>query len=137
MDKNDLTYFEDLESTGITCPHEDAFQANGDKTYFRVLKGVEITSESFLPTPVKNDRPLPPQCDACILKSVSIYDNLEGLINGYFRLPSNKGKKKRIGVLKLNPHDGMLKQTFGANHHSWWRSTAFDHTQVEIKEITI
>lgn len=137
MEKNELAYFEDLESTGITCPHEDAFQANGDKIYFRVLKGDEITSESFLPTPIKNERPLPPQCDACILKSVSIYDDLEGLINGYFRLPSNKGKKKRIGILKLNSRDGMLKQTFGANHHSWWRSTAFDHTKVEMKEIVL
>lgn len=133
----DTTYFEDLAATGITCPHEDAFVPDGSKTYFRVLKSSEANSECFLPTTIKTDKPLPDDFDDCIGKSVSIFDSLEGMINGFFKLPHNRGKKKHIGILQLQPNDGMLKQTFRKNHHSWWRSQAFDIATVTIKEIEL
>ena len=131
------TYFEDLAATGITCPHEDAFVPNGVKTYFRVLKSSEVNSECFLPTTIKTDKPLPDEFDDCIGKSVSIYDSLDGMINGFFRLPHNRGKKKHIGILQLKSNDGVLKQTFRKSHHSWWRSQAFDIATVTIKEIEL
>ncbi len=134
----DLSYFEDLSSVGITCPHEDCFVPDGVKVFYRVLKSNPVTSECFLPTPLKDDRPLPKGYDDCIGKSVSIYDDLDGMINGFFKLPSNKGKKKHIGILKLQAADGRLKQTFDhKNHHSWWRSQAFDITTVTIQEIEL
>ncbi|KIO74873.1 hypothetical protein TH53_23885 [Pedobacter lusitanus] len=133
----DTTYFENLAATGITCPHEDAFVPDGSKTYFRVLKSSVINSECFLPTAIKTDKPLPDEFDDCIGKSVSIYDSLEGMINGFFKLPHNRGKKKHIGILQLKSNDGMLKQTFRKSHHSWWRSQAFDIATVAIKEIEL
>ncbi len=133
----DTTYFEDLAATGITCPHEDAIVPDGSKTYFRVLKSNEINSDCFLPTTIKSDKPLPDEFDDCIGKSVSIFDSLEGMINGFFKLPHNRGKKKHIGILQLKPNDGMLKQTFSKSHHSWWRSQAFDIATVTIKEIEL
>lgn len=137
MKQGDNKYFEDL-NMGISCPHEDAFVPDGVKTYFRVLKSSEVNSDCFLPTVVKGDKPLPMGYDDCIGKSVSIYDDLQGMINGFFKLPHNRGKKKHIGVLKLKPNDGLLKQTFdNKNHHSWWRSHAFDVVTVEIQEITV
>ena len=109
MTNSGLTYFEDLAATGMTCPHPDAFEPDGAKVYYRVLKSDEITSDAFLPTPMKPDRPIPKECDACVRKSVSIYDDLQGMINGYFKTQAGKGKKKYIGVVKLQAHDGMLK----------------------------
>lgn len=131
-------YFEEVTVVGIPCPHEDAFVPDGVKVYYRVLKNSTVSSEYFLPTAVKDDRPLPQGYDACIGKSVSVFDNLQVMINSIFRLPFNRGKKKTIGLLKLTANDGLLKQTFdNKNHHSWWRSKAFDITTVETKEITV
>jgi hypothetical protein len=133
-----LIYFEDLASVGITCPHEDAFIPDGSKIYYRYIKSGEVSSDSFLPTPVNPDLPLPNGYDECIGKSVSIFDDLDGMINAFFRLPHNKGKKKIIGQFKLTSNDGVLKQTFGnINHHSWWRSHGFDIKSVITKEIEI
>jgi hypothetical protein len=131
-------YFEDVEGCGIPCPHKDAFVPDGVKVYYRVLKNSTVSSDYFLPTVVKNDRPLPPGFDNCIGKSVSVFDDLQVMINSIFRLPFNRGKIKTIGLLKLTAFDGLLKQTFdNKNHHSWWRSSVFDIATVETEEITI
>ena len=132
------TYFEDVTAAGIPCPHEDAFVPDGERIYYRVLKSSSVSSDCFLPTVVKDDRPLPQGYDNCIGKSVSVFDDLQVMINSIFRLPFNRGKKKTIGLLKLTANDGVLKQTFdNKNHHSWWRSKAFDIATVEFKEITV
>jgi hypothetical protein len=132
MDSMNIEYFEDLVVTGITCPPTDAFSPNGELEYYRVLKNNPPVSDNFLPTILKEGKPKP---DACISKAVSIYDNLQGLINGYFRTPAGKKKKSLIGELKLKPEDGMLKQTFAAGHHSWWRSKEFDPASVTVREV--
>ncbi|SDP94808.1 hypothetical protein SAMN05428975_4000 [Mucilaginibacter sp. OK268] len=138
MATSDITYFEDLDSTGITCPHEDAFEPDGRKLYYRYIKSGTLSSDSFLPTQVNTSMPLPNGFDACIAKSVSVFDDLDGLINAIFRLPFNRGKKKHIGTFTLNGHDGVLKQTFdNINHHSWWRSNTFDITTVTVKEVEV
>lgn len=128
-----IEYFEDLSATGITCPPEDAFVPNGKQEYYRVLKHNPATSECFFPTKIKEYSRIKP--DACIAKSVSIYDNLEGLINGYYKTPAHKIKQRLIGVLMLTPTDGLLKQTFAAGHHSWWRSRVFTPESVTIKAV--
>lgn len=137
MQEDKLTYFEDL-NVGITCPHEDAFAPDGKKVFYRYIPKGEVNSDCFLPTVPRDDRPLPDGFDDCIAKSVSIFDDLDGMLNAMFRLPHNKGKKKKVGVLQLAQHDGLIKQTFGnPNHHSWWRSQQFDHTIVQIQKIVI
>lgn len=133
-----LIYFENLDELSINCPHDDAFEPDGIKEFYRVLKSDPATSNCFLPTPLKNGKPLPKGFDDCIGLSVSIYDDLQGMINGFFKLPSNKGKKRLIGILKLKETDGRIKQTFDhKNHHSWWRSNDFDITTVTIKEFVL
>jgi len=131
---NGFAYFEDVAATGMTCPHEDAFEPDGVKVYYRYIKGNAVSSDSFLPTALNPALPPP---DACIQKSVSVYDSLDGLQNGVFKLPHNKGKKKLIGLVKLSTADGVLKRTFGPGHHSWWRARAFDVTTVIIQEIQL
>jgi hypothetical protein len=137
MQEEQTSYFEDL-NVGITCPHEDAFAPDGSKVFYRYIHRDIAKSESFLPTPIREDRPLPAAYDDCIGKSVSIFDDIRGLLNGVFKLPHHKGKKRTIGLLTLTPNDGVIKQTFdNPNHHSWWRSQQFDHTVVQTQEIVI
>ena len=71
MAAGEITYFEDV-NVGCTCPHEDAFAPKGDKTYYRIIKAEALNSECFLPTPIREDRPLPDGFDDCIGKSVII-----------------------------------------------------------------
>lgn len=132
-------YFEDL-NVGCTCPHADAFVPKGEKTYYRIIKAEAANSACFLPTPIREGRPLPDGFDDCIGKSVSIYDDLDGMINGFFKIQAGKKKSRsiKIGELRLQEKDGVLKQTFdNKNHHSWWRSQHFDPTQVIVREIEI
>ncbi|GAB4020517.1 hypothetical protein GCM10028808_61920 [Spirosoma migulaei] len=129
-----LTYFEDLAATGMTCPHEDAFVPNGERVYYRKLKSTPASSDCFLPTPINPARPLPKECDACVQKSVSVFDSKEELIIA-LKIQAGKGKKYLIGEVKLRPEDGMLKKTFSPGHHSWWRSAKFDINTVTIQEI--
>jgi len=132
MAKESIEYFEDLVATGTTCPPEDAFVSDGNKKYYRVVKHNPATSKCFLPAVLKKNKYKP---NACIAKSVSIYDNVDGLINAYFKTPAHKKKQNFIGVLTLSPKDGKLKKTFRAGHHSWWRSKAFVPVSVSIKMV--
>jgi hypothetical protein len=139
MAADEITYFEDL-NVGCTCPHEDAFVPKGDKTYYRIIKTETVNSECFLPTLIREGRPLPDGFDDCIGKSVSIYDDLQGMINGFFKVQAGKKKNRtiKIGKLQLNETDGVLKQTFdNKNHHSWWRSQAFNIAALTVQHIEI
>ena len=138
MAENKMEYFENLASVGIACPHTDAVVPDGSKSYYRYIPGGTVSSDSFLPTKINSDRPLPNGFDDCIGKSVSIFDDINGLINGVFRLPHHKGKKRIIGVINLGPNDGVVKQTFdNINHHSWWRTNDFEPSTVTTQEIII
>ncbi|HMU60024.1 MAG TPA: hypothetical protein PKD42_17250 [Chitinophagaceae bacterium] len=133
-------YFEDVSSLVITCPHEDAFIPDGRKIFYRIIKSESVDSNCFLPTPVKDDRPLPDGFDDCIGKSVSVYDDLQGMINGFFKVQAGKKTNRTIKIcqLRLCETDGVLKQTFdNKNHHSWWRSQAFSIASVTLQEIEI
>lgn len=134
MEESSINYFEDL-NVGCTCPHEDAFLPDGEKVYFRKLKGNKTIEDSFVAPPF--NAALIDRADACIQKSLSVFDDLDMLINAVIKIQSGKKKSKRIAVLKLGSSDGMLKQTLSRNHHSWWRSQAFDITTVTIQEIEI
>jgi hypothetical protein len=127
-----MEYFEDLAALKIICPHEDAFSPDGKQQYFRVIKENISTSDGFLPTEIKDNKLRP---DECICKSVSIYDNLEALKNGYFRNPARKKKPRNIAVLTLTEKCGLLKQTFAAGHHSWWRSKEFNPATATVTTI--
>jgi len=125
-----MAYFEDLTNCG-DCPHADAFQPDGVTLYYRVIKQLPVTSDSFLPTLVREGM----EIDPCIAKSVSIYDSPNGIRNGYSRIPALRNKPGFIATLVLRPEDGMVKQTFNNGHHSWWRSTEFDHTTVTVQQV--
>ncbi|MEA9413466.1 hypothetical protein [Flavobacterium sp. PL02] len=134
MEESLTTYFEDL-NVGCNCPHENAFVPDGEKVYFRKLKGNNAIEDSFIAPPFNET--LIDRADACIQKSLSVFDDLDMLINAVFKIQSGKKKSKKIAVLKLSDKDGLLKQTFGKNHHSWWRSQGFNVAAITIQEIEI
>ncbi len=70
MSKNEKAYFEDL-NVGCTCPHEDAFVPDGEKVYFRKLKGNNATEDSFIAPPF--NAALIDRADACIQKLLSVF----------------------------------------------------------------
>ena len=134
MAAGEITYFEDL-NVGCTCPHEDAFVPKGEKVYFRKIKANLPIEESFVAPPFNEG--LLDKADACIQKSLSVFDDLDALINAVIKIQAGKKKSKQIAVLKLAEDDGLVKQTFGKNHHSWWRSQSFNVASVNIQEIEI
>ena len=129
---NNMEFFEDLSVIDV-CPPNDIIIPNGENEFFRVLKSEQIKSEHFLPKKLseKDKRNI----DPCIAKSVSLNDNLEGLLNAYFKTPAHKKKIRLVGVLTLNSEDGRIKQTFAAGHYSWWRSSVFEPSSVNIKKV--
>jgi hypothetical protein len=131
---SEITYFEDL-NVGCTCPHEDAFLPDGEKVYFRKLKANNAIENSFVAPPF--NEALIEKADPCIQKSLSVFDDLNMLINAVMKIQAGKKKTKQIAVLKLSFNDGLVKQTFGKNHHSWWRSNSFDVSTIIIQEIEI
>ena len=129
-------YFEDL-NVGIPCPHTDSNCAGKDQVFYRYIHGGEVKSESFLPTKINTDLKLPKECDDCVQKSVSIFNEMQSLINAVFKLPHHKGKKRVIGVFTLLESDGVLKPTGSKGHYSWWRSKAFDFNKVTTQQIVV
>ena len=129
----DTEFFEDLTTTGNTCPPEDTFEPNSEQDYFRVIKKNRAVADSFLPKKLSEEDKA--KIDPCIAKSLSVSDSLQSLINSYFKTPANKKREILVGTLRLMPTDGLLKQTFAAGHHSWWRSKAFDPSTTIIQTI--
>lgn len=124
-----MPYLEDLTNCGV-CPPVDAFAPDGATTYYRVVRENPVTSESFFPTIPRFE---PEQYDPCILKAVSVFTSIEGMANGLSKTPARKNRPALIASFILNPEDGVLKATGGGGHHSWWRSTDFDHTVAAVE----
>lgn len=129
-----IEYFEDLNISGQICPPEDIFLCDGKTEYYRVVKTDPATSDCFIshrlkfPTGVFN-------CDECEVRSISLSNSIEGLINGFFKTPAHKKKEKLIGVVILCEMDGAIKQTGADHHHSWWRSKTFKPENVTVARI--
>ena len=122
--------FEWFEELPEMCPPDNAFNPEG-YTFYRLTNGENPTEEDFL-----SQRALCPTCKynnvtECISRSLSVWDNVEKCLN-LLKLPRHKNK--RVLALALKSTDGLVLQTFKANHHSWWRSKSFDIASVSTLE---
>ena len=135
MPNSTLEFFEDLTETGCTCPPEDASFPNGIKEFYRVVKHNPATTECFFSYKKKN--PDKVYSDECEARAISLSDSIEGLKNSYFRTPAGKKKIQLIGLIKLMPEDGMIKQTYGEGHYSFWRSLLFEPSIITVQRIKI
>ena len=127
-----MDFFEDLSVVDV-CPPNDVIIPNGENKFYRVVKHEPASSDCFVSHRKKN--PDKEFADECIARAVSLSDNLEGLLNAYFKTPAHKKKTRLVGVLTLNSADGRIKQTFAAGHYSWWRSSVFEPGSVNIKKV--
>lgn len=132
-----MVYFEDLHVEGQSCPPPDVSVPNGEKEYFRALNGNPPTPECFISHRLKF--PTKSFSDECEARSLSLSDTIDGLINGYYKIPAIRRRHKVaiIGSIFLKDTDGHVKQTGAKSHHSWWRSQAFDTATVTIQEIQL
>ncbi len=122
-----MPYHQNLADCGV-CPPADAFEPDGVTPFYRVVKENPVTSDCFLPSKPRDG------VDPCILKAVSIFISLEGIRNGYSRIPAMRNKQGFIATLVLQQHDGMIKQTGeGGHHYSWWRSNGFNFENVQVQ----
>ncbi len=134
LDSN-FEYFEDIKDLEITCPPENALIPDGTKEFYRVVKHNPATSNCFLPRKVLfTDMD---NFDQCILKSLSTFDNIDGLVNAFFKTPAHKKKRKLIAACILQENDGKIQQTFSPGHYSWWRSKLFDPSSAKIQEVEV
>jgi hypothetical protein len=135
MKNVEITFFEDLVVEGQVCPPADAAFPNGEKEYFRVLNSSSQIADNF----DSHRKKFPNKVfgDECVARSLSLSDSVDGLINGFFKLPANKKKARKLGLIVLLPKDGLIKQTGNDFHYSWWRSNQFDFSNVTVKEIEV
>ena len=111
-----------------SCPPKEATQPNGKVVYRLSNSGTSIEDE------YQSQRKICPTCvfkgvSECLSRSLSVYDDLNKC-KQLQKLPRFKNRWKGILELKLSINDGMIQQTFKANHYSWWRTQEFDISQV-------
>lgn len=107
------------------CPPDSAYPPNG-KAFFRMAFQFPPTEEDFFSKrrqggPNKNFLGV----DECIVRSVSLYDNLDDMLNGR-RLPRLKRKSFIVRII-LPTNSGLISKTFRSkSHFSWWRSKGYN-----------
>jgi hypothetical protein len=133
MSSEEITYYENLDIEDCICPPKDAFLPNGDNELYRIVKPNIAISDCFVS--YKKTNPTNQYSDECIARALSTFDSIEGLLNAYLKTPAGKKKERLIGKVVLQEKDGMIKQTFGKGHYSWWRSQSFEISSVSIQKV--
>ncbi len=121
-----MKWFEELPPD---CPPSDAMPPNG--TFYR-LGSIPLDASDFW----SHRKRFPEKAfkaSECIVRSVSILDIVEDAIELRQLLPAMHSKP--IYQVELSSKDGMVLQTGSNIHHfSWWRSTEFDLSTIQIIE---
>ena len=116
-----------VEKLSSECPPKKAYPPSG--VFFRLVN-MPIKEKDFL-----SHRALFPDkrfnVDECISHSLSVFNSMVAAIQIKQLIPALRNKS--IAELPLTRKDGAILHT-GANphHYSWWRSTAFDLTNIKI-----
>ncbi len=113
-----LTWIEILPDQ---CPPKDALHPCG-ATFYRLTDSFPPNETDFLPTVIRFPRDKCP-VDPCIEKSVSIWDDLQCMMNRAGKIGTLKTKKPVSFI--LSNESGVVKKTFGKGHCSWWRYADF------------
>jgi len=114
-----MNWYEELPDN---CPPNDAFEPDG-KEFFRLCIENPATSSDFYSQKKENANRTFAGISECILRAVSLWDD-ENKCLKQKKYPTQKNKV--LGKIELNKGDGLIKNTFKANHYSWWRSDNFD-----------
>ena len=114
-----MAYFEELTEG---CPEADAIAVNNEQFYRFVSANPAVDADFTSHRKLYPKRVFQvPECQARSLSIFKVSDNFD-----LSKLPALKNKLRAI--ITLTPNDGVVKHTPSSSskeHHSWWRSTAF------------
>lgn len=112
------------------CPPEQAAPPDGDK-FYRFISAIPIKEDDFYSQ--KKLKPLRvfKDLNECITRSVSLFNDLS-VAKKKLLLPAHRGKK--ILEITLPTESGVILQTLGKNHISWWRAEGFIPTSYTLVE---
>lgn len=100
------------------CPPDDSIEANGD--VYRLVSGEPPKKEDFVshwikyPEKRKQYEALGRACEACGLSVFRSSEDAQRISRRVQHLP------KKISVATLDPSMGRMKNTFSAEHYTWW-----------------
>lgn len=124
-----MAWFEILPQS---CPPECAI-APSRVILYRILEAETPTNNDFL-----SQRMLYPNkkfhVDECQARAISVFSDIDSC-KAVMKFPKYKNKNCRVGQLFLKEQDGVIANTpskISKNHFSWWRSTNFDISSVEV-----
>jgi hypothetical protein len=110
------------------CPPDDAWEPNGS-IFFRMVESVPPNDRDFW-----SHRRLWPNkqfsVSECRARSVSLFERIDDCAK-LLKLPLHRDKS--VVKLRLSSGSGLVKQTGGYSHHSWWRARGFqvvDHCEL-------
>lgn len=116
------------------CPPVDA--RKDELAVFRLVSNNPPTSGDFLPT-IKESPPHRDFSDEvlCIACGVSVFKNIDDIVKKRTRYKALRDKKVARGIIM--PNDGLVKETFGLSHVTWWLQTEEPHaTFFEVENVT-
>lgn len=113
------------------CPPEEILVPEDEEFYQLLLNKDQIVDEDWKPYTelYPNKKYVGDQLIMANGLSISKNDNFKELT----KFPHIKKRFKGLAKIKLNPTDGVLKQTGSDDmHYTWWRTTSFDNKSAEI-----
>jgi len=107
------------EELPAACPPADAFQPS-NMILYRLVNDPPSIGDFLSSRAEYPHRPFP---DECVARSVSLHSDRVAC-ESVAKLPRHQDKK--VAKIVLSQDSGLVKQTFGPQHFSWWRKRSFD-----------
>ncbi|MEP2770597.1 MAG: hypothetical protein ABJH05_00525 [Fulvivirga sp.] len=119
-----------IEELPNNCPPSDAKPPDG-QTFYRLCQNNPPEGSDFVSLKIENPSRTFAGVSECQLRAVSIWSDVDKCAS----LKKFKTLRDRvIGSITLSNEDGLIKQTNGPHHYSWWRSTHFNPNIAVIVE---
>jgi len=115
------------------CPPVDARQ--DELTVFRLVSNNPPTSDDFLSTIKEFPHRNFSNDILCNAYGVSVFKNIDDILRRREDFRNLRQKKVARGIIM--PHDGLVKETGGQSHVTWWLQTEEPHkTFSEVENVT-
>lgn len=114
-----MNWFEELPPN---CPPIDAISVN-DKIFYRLCNNTPIVTDDFISLRHEYPERKFANIAECLLRSITLWTTKNSCLD-IKKFPVHKNKI--LGQITLIETDGVIKNTFGNTHYSWWRSNSFN-----------
>lgn len=114
------------------CPPEEVCIANNNDFYRLIHYTDRTTAEDWMNTITEQPRRKFTPEQIIYASGMSVLDNIE-VARDKLKMPlmRNKGLTG-IAKISLFPEDGVVLQTFGESHYTWWRTTMCNLEKAEL-----